>query len=80
MSSTAPVQCTDKEPAELPGRAFERESLLQKNMSGFQLKRVYMVYEKEEDKWTTWWGTIINPVTWMMAFGFRILTYDLHMD
>lgn len=50
MSSTAPVQCTDKEPAELPGRAFERESLLQKNMSGFQLKRVYMVYEKEEDK------------------------------
>ena len=47
-----------------------KESLLQKNMCGFQLKRVYMVYEKEEDKWTTWWGTIINPVTWMMAFDF----------
>ena len=44
----------DKEPAELPGRAFERESLLQKSMSGLQLKRVYMVYEKEKDKWTTW--------------------------
>ena len=47
--STASVEYTDKEPAELPGRAFERQSLLQKNISGLQLKRLYMVYEKEKD-------------------------------
>ena len=50
--STAPVQCTDKEPGVLPGRALERQSFSFKNISGLQLKRVYMVYEKE-DKWST---------------------------